>query len=457
MAFDWENFAGTFLNTVTEGFQKKAAEAEAYKEKQEAAADRNRQLIQTRQQRAKIAAQLGKQAELYGADRAQIMTAIGSGTDGIAKLVQALEAAHKNSGLPQGTALPKDDIEALINMPNLEQVKLNPMYLDQQMGYEDIARKAFLGEAAPAAEDTGRTIADVLGFKTKRSVKRELAETPYSDGFSIAEINSLARQDEFNEILPNAVMTIGEPKAFNRSQAGKFVSGMRKAYADALDDSDDAAELARRRVYSLYPTVEDQPDNILDIVADAERKARKAYAQDMAAQYIDSSAYTYATEGFFENEKVKTAIETIMEGQPNFYDDLLNAYGFEADEEEEPVTPSEDDSNESEPAEPEQPEEAEQPEEPEESEEPEQPERPVVSPVEPRPGGGRGNSRKQREWDKKYKGKFNTDGTPIMVEPRPADGGPTTGRGRNRQTEAQKWDRKYGKTHNPDGTPKVEE
>jgi len=83
---------------------------------------------------------------------------------------------------------------------------------------------------------------------------------------------------------------------------------------------------------------------------------------------------------------------------------------------------------------------------------------PVINPVDPRPGGRRGFSSAQRAWDAKYGGKFDpVTGEPIIVEPRPADGGPATGRGKNKKTAAQKWDAKYGDTHNPDGTPKAVE
>ena len=45
MAFDWQAFAGSFLNEITAGIEEREKEAEEYKEKREAAAARNAALV----------------------------------------------------------------------------------------------------------------------------------------------------------------------------------------------------------------------------------------------------------------------------------------------------------------------------------------------------------------------------------------------------------------------------
>ena len=78
-------------------------------------------------------------------------------------------------------------------------------------------------------------------------------------------------------------------------------------------------------------------------------------------------------------------------------------------------------------------------------------------------------SKKVREWDGLYKGKLNEDGTPIIVSPRPPEGGDKTKRiplttgildaptGKFKDvTEAEYWDSMYGETHDPiTGRPKL--
>ena len=79
-------------------------------------------------------------------------------------------------------------------------------------------------------------------------------------------------------------------------------------------------------------------------------------------------------------------------------------------------------------------------------------------------------NKKVREWDNLYKGKLNEDGTPIIVSPRPPEGGEKTRQipigagglldaptGRFKDvTEAEYWDSMYGETHDPiTGRPKL--
>jgi hypothetical protein len=60
-------------------------------------------------------------------------------------------------------------------------------------------------------------------------------------------------------------------------------------------------------------------------------------------------------------------------------------------------------------------------------------------PVEKRPTGSKERAAKIA-WDNKYKGKYNNEGTPIVVDPMPPEEGP----------RRQAWMSKYGETHDPD-------
>jgi hypothetical protein len=84
--------------------------------------------------------------------------------------------------------------------------------------------------------------------------------------------------------------------------------------------------------------------------------------------------------------------------------------------------------------------------------------------VKVRPGGdkeaGLFGDPEARKWDRQYGDRYNPDGTPIVVKPRPTDPEETIMvesylSGKDRSTNAiEEWDRRYKKTHNPDGTPK---
>ena len=151
MAFDWKMFAASFLDQVSEGIEDKREAAEEYKEKQEAAAERNAALVNRRKMNAQSAAQIGKRAMQLGASEAQIRTAMSSGIEGINELYNKLNAAATQRGVKK---LGVDDIEAIVNMPSIPNVRQDLM----DMPLEEFARQTFGARGLPRkpTEDKGK-------------------------------------------------------------------------------------------------------------------------------------------------------------------------------------------------------------------------------------------------------------------------------------------------------------
>jgi hypothetical protein len=447
MAFDRDAFLASFLNQMSSGIAQKRQEAEKYKEKQEAAYERNQQLIATRNARASQAVSLGKQALQYlpeGANsKAMVRTALASGMTGVQEFRDKLAQAHANAGLRAGERLSVQDVEAIISMPNIPSIDQSLI----DMSLEDFAKKTYGAkvEAAPAQEDDPSIIGQLFGIGAKDRVKRELRETEAFDGMSIADVNAAARMNDFNSLIPNAVMSFAEMERFDRNDAIKFSRALAAEYDEALTSraADDAATAAMTAFLSTDAGKNAGPDEIDNV----KKMARIAYAQKFVKRTIETESGIYG-EMLLSNEIAAQQIKNLM-GE-NYYNTILSDYSLSGEEEPEEIA--------EEVAEEAAEETVETPETAEETPEVEETTPPVIDPVEPRPGGRRGLSGKQRAWDDKYKGKFDpVTGEPIIVEPRPADGGPAEGRGRNKKTAAEKWDRKYGDTHNPDGTPKAVE
>ena len=443
MAFDRNAFLASFLNQMSSGIAQKRQEAEKYKEKQEAAYERNQQLIATRNARASQAVSLGKQALQYlpeGANsKAMVRTALASGMTGVQEFRDKLAKAHADAGLRAGERLSVQDVEAIISMPNIPSIDQSLI----DMSLEDFARKTYGAkvEAAPAQEDDPSIIGQLFGIGAKDRVKRELRETEAFDGMSIADVNAAARLNDFNSLIPNAVMSFAEMERFDRNDAIKFSRALAAEYDEALTSraADDAATAAMTAFLSTDAGKNAGPDEIDNV----KKMARIAYAQKFVKRTIETESGIYG-EMLLNNEIAAQQIKNLM-GE-NYYNTILSDYSLS--DEEEPEEIAEEVAEEV----------VETAETPEEEPEVEETTPPVIDPVEPRPGGRRGFAGKQRAWDAKYGGKFDpVTGEPIIVEPRPAEGGPATGRGRNKKTAAEKWDRKYGDTHNPDGTPKAVE
>ncbi len=458
MAFNKKEFAASFLNQVSDNMVDMREEAEAFKQKQIEASERNRSLISTRTARASAAVSLGREALQYlpeGArSKAIIRTAMASGMTGVSELRNKLAKAHANAGLAAGETLSINDIEAVINMPNIPDIdkSLIDMPLDQ------FAKETY-GATAKAAEfkDDTNIVGRLFGFGAMDRTREALGKTPSGDGMSVADINAASRLAEFNALIPNAVMSFSDIKTFSKTEAFTFAKDISKMYDDAAESKEALAEAAKaqRRVIDARP--EGEPESyVTDAQIDFARKnAIQLYAREEVQKYVDIFAGQYGNVGGFFNQQVAMdQIENIM--GKGYLDILKGDYGLDSKKDEPDAVTDKIKGSATEEA---------------KMAELSYEEPTVAQPVSEdlpvekhRPGGDKevgsfGNA-DARNWDKQYKGRYTFDGKPIIVEPRPIDKEATVMAenklsGKEKEVNAQEeWDRKYKKTHNVDGTPK---
>ena len=127
-----------------------------------------------------------------------------SGIEGINELYNKLNAAATQRGVKK---LGVDDIEAIVNMPSIPNVRQDLM----DMPLEEFARQTFGARGLPtkATEDKEREniLGSLFGVDAKDRVKQQLRETEYMDGMSVADINEIARQTDYQSLIPSATMT----------------------------------------------------------------------------------------------------------------------------------------------------------------------------------------------------------------------------------------------------------
>ena len=472
MAFDRDAFLAAFLDQMSAGIAENRTKAEEYKEKQEAAYERNQALVQQRDIRAKRAAELGKQALQYlpeGVDaKAMVRTAMASGMTGISEFLTKIQAAHANAGLAAGQRLSVQDVEAVVNMPNIPLVDTSMI----DMSLEEFARQTF-GASAKAApvEDKSNMLGKLFGFGAKERVMKQLRETPAFGDMSIADVNAAAVQSEFNQLIPDPVMSLSDIEMFSKKMGFAFADELSTEYQNATKDRYADDHVARRVQQFIDNWVTPVAEGGLgkaeaDISPDQLKQVRDAarieYAQGRILPIIQNNARQYGgVEGFFRNEAAMAAIEELMGAK--YLKDLKKKYDIEDDEEDTtdpktlPTTAKPEGADEL----------LKQPIEDLMPPVPAKPEVPVTAEPLPedkrRPGGEENQggfgfaSVEQRRWDEKYGDRYNPDGTAIIVERRPRDGIEVTirkGKRSAKSTTAKEWDNKYAKTHNPDGTPK---
>lgn len=458
MAFNKKEFAAGFLNQVTDNIVDMREEAEAFKQKQIEASERNKSLISTRTARANAAVSLGREALQYlpeGArSKAIIRTAMASGMTGVSELRNKLAKAHANAGLAAGETLSINDIEAVINMPNIPDIDKSLI----DMPLEQFAKETY-GATAKAAEfkDDTNIVGRLFGFGAMDRTREELGKTPSGDGMSVADINAAARLAEFNALIPNAVMSFSDIKTFSKTEAFTFAKDISKMYDDAKDSKEAEAKAAEavQRLIDARPAGEPESYVTDAQIDDVSRNAIQLYARGEVKKYIDIFAQQYGSVGGFFNQQIAMdQIDNLM--GKGYLDILKGEYGLDPKKDEpDAVTDEVKDSS---------TEEAKMKELPYAEPTVAQPVAEALPPEKHRPGGdkevGSFGDVDTRNWDKQYKGRYTFDGKPIIVEPRPIDKEATVMvenklSGKEKETNAQEaWDNKYKKTHNEDGTPK---
>ena len=447
MAFDWKAFGAAFLGEVTEGIEERGAEAKKYKEQQEAAAERNQGLIAQRTSRARQAAQYGRQAETLMAThpqgKAYVRQAMASGMGTVQELYEKL---HKAANAPgQNGRLGVDDIEAIINMPNIPAVDKSLM----DMSLEDYAKKTYGASTATqmaAPEDDTSTVGQLFGFGAKDRVKQELAEQDFGSGMTVAEINRLAKQEEYTSLIPGATMVFNERNMFDTDKAFDFSKKISEIAADAIDTDQAKSDIKAAGLAAVKPGM--SPEESRAAMRSAEAQTIKDLQIIATRPLIDYFAGTYNKGGFFDNI---LAVRTIEALDPGYVDTLKAAYNIKdpdgAADDAEPIDAAA------------QAEAAAQAKAKAEAEAAAAKAAAVkATSIEPKPAG-RGKLREKRAWDRKYKDKYDPEtGEPIIVAPRPgkeATRDETRLSGRVVKINLyDEWMDEYGDTHNIDGTPK---
>lgn len=459
MGFDWQNFAGSFINKMTEGIKERQTKAEEYKEQQEAAAQRNAQLVRQRQSNARLAGDFMRKARNLGASDAQLEVALASGKSGVEEFYNTLQAKANEMGQKK---LSPDEIAAITNMPTLPSVQATEPFDIDLMAQRTYGVDRTSLPSAP--EDDASVLAKLFGVDAKDRVKRELADTPYMEGLSIAEINALAQQDEYRSLMPNATMTFLDVPFFSATEALTFSEELIKTMDDAVE-----ANEARIRNARLNP-----PEGVDNLTAELEMT--QTIKEDAAEKMIEAYADTYQHGGFFDNVIAAKSIISAIGGEE--LEDLLASYLVEPtpeiealikqDKKEKGIEDLDDGDSESE-SETDTTEQSDSEDTDNQEEETTQTETPntetekealLAKDFPKRPPSTKILS--TTKWDREYEGKVDpVTGKAIIVEPRPPEGQGevevSVGKNRRKKkiSDADAWDNKYAETHFPNGLPKL--
>ena len=497
MGFNWKAFGAAFLDKQTEGIRKRRTDAEEYEEQQEELARVNKKAIADRTLLASDAGSMAQKAIELGATKEQVMAAMGSGALGIKTFYEKLLAAANQKGMQ---TLGASDVEAIIDMPEVFEV--NPEYIDMNLNQLAKIQYGAMMDPSLAAEQSDvqssdSILASMFGTNAMSQAKQKLQDTKYIGNMSIADVNELAAQSDYDSLFPNLGVNFFDKEFYGPAKASEFLKTLTDIQMDAVSGT--AAEDFIKNAGQIHMEKIREGSNSYDAgyasrnegvtPMDKEQDAREYLIQTQARSIIQGTIGTYGQTGLFDHQPSVDLIRKIMGDQ--FVEDelaLLNSFNqpeenntqlsdreenlgsFEAiktgmDEAEARTQAGviEQEDTQTQTPDP-------------ETQETTIPTEESTEEFVPNPRPESKGTLKDaldaggvKAWDRKYKGKLNPiTGEKIIVEARPAAGGPkdkeveartSTGTrlpGKTRKVTArEQWDILYGETHNPDGTPNL--
>ena len=452
MAFNWKAFQTAFMDDTAKRIDERLKEAKDYRERQRELADKSKLQIQKRKALANLAVGKASQLSRLGVTDEQIAAAVASGPDALFTFAdEVIEYANKQN-IKKFTPT---QIDALIETPEL---------MKEDLG-EDFTLDSFIRQSYGLAKPTPSSEAgtdvplglQLFGFGAKDRARAELDRDPYFEGYSIMDLNTLASQEAYESLVPGAYATFGGVPYNSVKIAGDFEADLaqamknREAEINATDvDSVERANLIQKIQQGVVQRYASMPwgqqflnDPSVDIktrfpdtytaladLDDPENPVRKNVIEAVheevgqVQEYTDQDGKKITFKFTFDDNGIPIA--GTLNGRTIPYSmldkalDEAKSKGLYKNH----VTLMAGEGDVAGVVQPEVATEA------------------LMSkpePVEKRP-----TDREERAakiaWDNKYKGKYNNEGTPIVVDPMPIEEGP----------RRQAWMSKYGETHDPD-------
>lgn len=229
MAFDTKKFIGYLLNEQAGSMQRRREKADIFEEEERAEAEQSRREISRRRTIVDGLVSEAKRLEQLGVTPAQIKAAAASGPQGLSNLSKAVQAEVKARG--GISRLSEYDVSALIDASTI-----SPAY--DKMDYEEfLSRTAGLMPVGQAPEVDTRTILQkALGFDQKQAVRAKLDTQKSVGGYSILDINEMARGQAYSSLMPGAYATFSPGSLYDSEAALKTYTLASSKIISALDD-----------------------------------------------------------------------------------------------------------------------------------------------------------------------------------------------------------------------------
>ena len=302
MGFDWRAFAEGFAETAAANIKEKGKEARQYRLDQEQLAKDNIMKISRRNSVVNEVLGLTSYLEDQGVSIAQMQAAISSGPQAIQDLATKVKTAVEANA---GQKLSDAEVDMIIKLPE----GFKPLDMDM----DEYVRKTYglgLETKGATAEKPDISFFDRLtGEAAMMRSKYKLGSEIIYDGYTAEDINTLARQQEYEAIQPSTYATIADLKRFDL-KAKKFVLDSIVALKKDREELDPVYKAALNTLETL-----DERGGLTQLQSDLKTSPNNANIKQQIAEYEAAQ------------KKVKSIEMPLYQ---MVYDDAIDTYGLAA-------------------------------------------------------------------------------------------------------------------------------
>tara|TARA_R100001129_G_scaffold23289_2_gene14819 strand:+ start:663 stop:2435 length:1773 start_codon:yes stop_codon:yes gene_type:complete len=250
MAFNFKEFATAFMADQAKAINTRIQKADDYEDQIREEAERNKTKIGKRKALVNLAKTEINLLRSLGAKKKHINAAIAAGPQKLFDFAEALaKEGRKRAGAGASRTFSESEIDAMLDMPDeFSNMEMDPVeFYERSVGLT----KPTLG----STPDPKRGFLQrAFALDTKSAVRAQMDKDAYYDGYSIMDINEMARQDAYDSMSPDAYFS------FRPSKTLDLITGP----AEFRDQMDDASTLGQARIEELRreATTEEEFQNL---------------------------------------------------------------------------------------------------------------------------------------------------------------------------------------------------
>jgi len=279
MGFNFKAFGTAFMDDQAKAIQKRVQDAEDYEDQQREQAERNKSIVGKRRALVNLAKTEINMLKKLGAKDKHINAAIAAGPKALFEFSQSLQKeAQKRPSAGGSYTFSENELDAFIDMPD----EFSAQAMDPAEHYANSIGLASPSLGGYKAKDQG-FLKSALGMGLKDSARARLDKDAYYEGYSMMDINEIARQEAYESMDPGTYFSFKPSKDYNPVSVGP-------AFREAYGDAGELSQALDSQLQRQYPDVADYQAAKKAVIARQQAGVVDAYAQQFGKRFLEDSS-----------------------------------------------------------------------------------------------------------------------------------------------------------------------